>query len=121
VPGRSFSEGLVHGQSTIQEAINFAYLVGWKRIVLTGVDLYDRRYFWLPPDETRSIDRVRGAAAADTHVQARMGLVETLASWREWLGRQGVELEVMNRRSLLAGALPVYDVPAAGDEMRTEV
>lgn len=120
-PGRSFAEGLVHGQSTIQEAINVAYLVGWKRIVLAGVDLYDRRYFWLPPDETRDIDRERGATAADTHVQATMGLVDTLASWREWLRREGVELQVLNRRSLLAGALPVYDGPAAGDEMTMEV
>jgi len=107
-PTRSFAAGLVHGQSTIQEAVNFAFLVGWRRIVLAGVDLYDRRYFWLAPDETRSIDRRRGATAADPHVQATMGLVETLASWRAWLAREGVELEVLNPRSLLAGRLPVY-------------
>jgi hypothetical protein len=107
-PSRSFSEGLVHGQSTIQESVNFAYLLGWKRIVLTGVDLYDRRYFWLPRDETRSVDELRGGSAADPHVQATMGLVETLGEWREWLARQGVELEVYNPRSLLAPTLAVY-------------
>jgi len=107
-PSRSFAEGLTHGQSTIQETINAAFLLGWKRIVLAGVDLYDRRYFWLEPDETRELDRLRGATAADEHVQATMGLVETLASWREWLHGQGVALEVLNPRSLLARALPVY-------------
>lgn len=111
-PSRSFTEGLTHGQSTLQEAINFAYLLGWKRIVLAGVDLYDRRYFWLPPDETRSLDRLRGATAADEHVQATMGLVERLASWRDWLNDEGVALEVLNPRSLLAGAVPVYDSAA---------
>lgn len=107
-PSGSFREGLVHGQSTIQECINFAYLLGWKRVVLTGVDLYDRRYFWLPQDETRSIDERRGANAAEPHVQAGMGIVGTLTDWRFWLWRAGVELEVYNSRSLLAEALPVY-------------
>lgn len=113
-PSPSFGRGLVHGQSTIQECINFAYLLGWKRIVLTGVDLYDRRYFWLPEDKTRSIDERRGATAAEPHVQAAMGLVETLVEWRDWLEAHGVELEVHDPRSLLAGALPVY----AGTELR---
>jgi hypothetical protein len=108
-PSRSFREGLVHGQSTIQECINFAYLLGWKRIVLVGVDLYDRRYFWLPPDQTRSVDERRDATADDPHVQGTMGLVETLGEWREWLHDETVELDVHNPRSLLAGTLPVYE------------
>lgn len=107
-PSGSFAEGLVHGQSTIQESVNAAYLLGWRRIVLAGVDLYDRRYFWLPRGETRSIDRLRGARADDTHVQATMGLVQTLGAWGDWLRGEGVALEVLNPRSLLAGVLPVY-------------
>jgi hypothetical protein len=107
-PSRSFAEGLVHGSSTLQEAINFSYLLGWKRIVLAGVDLYDRRYFWLPMGETRSVDERRDATAVDPHVQAATGLIATLGAWREWLLAEGVELEVYNPRSLLAGTLPVY-------------
>lgn len=113
LPSGSFREGLVHGQSTIQECINFAYLLGWKRIVLTGVDLYDRRYFWLQQGETRSVDERRGANAEEPHIQAAMGLVATLADWRAWLHRAGVELEVHNARSLLAAALPIYSNQAA--------
>jgi hypothetical protein len=108
-PSRSFSEGLVHGQSTIQESINFAYLLGWKRIVLAGVDLYDRRYFWLDDGETRSIDALRGATSSEPHVQAAMGLVATLGEWRGWLEAEGASLEVYNPASLLAGPLVVYD------------
>jgi hypothetical protein len=107
-PSRAFAEGLTHGQSTIQEAINAAFLLGWRRIVLAGVDLYDRRYFWLPPHQTRELDRKRGATVADEHVQATMGLVRTLGAWREWLAGEGVELDVLNPRSLLADVLPVY-------------
>jgi hypothetical protein len=108
LPSPAFSRGLVHGQSTLQECVNFGFLAGWRRIVLAGVDLYDRRYFWLPPDETRSVDARRGATAVDPHTQATAGLVETLATWRRWLERAGVELSVLNPRSLLAAELPVH-------------
>jgi hypothetical protein len=109
LPSRSFADGLVHGQSTLLEAVNFAYLLGWKRIVLVGVDLYDRRYFWLPTGATRSVDERREATAADPHFQAGTGLVETLGAWRASLRAEGVELEVYNPRSLLAAAVPLYD------------
>jgi hypothetical protein len=108
-PSRSFADGLVHGQSTLLEAVNFAYLLGWRHIVLAGVDLYDRRYFWLPGGVTRSVDERRNATAAEPHFQAATGLVETLAGWRQLFRAEGVELEVYNPRSLLAEALPVYE------------
>jgi hypothetical protein len=108
LPSRSFRGGLVHGHSTLQESINFAYLLGWKRVVLAGVDLYDRRYFWLPLDETRSIDRRRGATMSDSHARAASGMIEALGEWARWLEREGVELTVLNPRSLLADVLPVF-------------
>jgi hypothetical protein len=108
LPSRSFREGLVHGYSTLQECINVAYLLGWTRVVLAGVDLYDRRYFWLAREETRSVDERRGATATDVHARAASGMVDTLGRWREWLEREGVELSVLNPRSLLTEALPVF-------------
>ena len=36
--------------------------------------------------------------------------VEALADWRMWLAEEGVELSVLNPRSLLAGALPVHEL-----------
>lgn len=111
LPSRRFADGLVHGHSTLQECINLAYLAGWKRIVLAGVDLYDRRYFWLDRDATRSVDVRRQAAAGDPHARATSGMVETMRVWGEWLEKEGVELLVHNRRSLLAGPLPVYAPP----------
>jgi|SRR5581483_5047725 len=113
-PSRSFAEGLIHGQSTIQESINAAYLLGWSRIVLAGVDLYDRRYFWLPEGETRSMDARRGATATQEHIQATMGLVDKLGRWRDWLAAEGRQLLVLNPKSLLASKLPVYDLVEDG-------
>lgn len=106
-PTRSFRAGLVHGHSTLQECVNAAYLIGWKNIILAGVDLYDRRYFWLGSGETRTVDVRRGARAEDPHARAQSGLVTTLGRWRQWLECEGVELSVLNPKSLLASVLPV--------------
>jgi hypothetical protein len=107
-PSENLDDGLVHGHSTLQECINFAYLLGWREIVLVGVDLYDRRYFWLDPGETRSVDERRGASAADRHTQAASGLVDTLDRWARWLAERDVRLTVYNPRSLLAGTVRVH-------------
>jgi hypothetical protein len=107
-PARAFAEGLTHAHSALSEVVNLAFLAGWRRIVLAGVDLYDRNYFWLPPGETRSVDLRRSADAADPHVQAATGLIDHLAAWNKAFEGEGARIEVLNPRSLLARALPVH-------------
>ena len=104
----SLGQGLAHRHATLEECVNFAYLLGWNRIVLVGVDLYDRRYFWLGPDETRETDRRRGASASDAHRTATTGLIEQMGDWGLRMQTSNVALEVYNPRSLLADVLPVY-------------
>jgi hypothetical protein len=106
----SFAAGLAHGTSTLTDTVNAAVLLGWKEIVLVGVDLYDRRYFWAP-SETRSVDRMRGASASDLHTQASSGFVERVGSWRRDLEARGVSMSVHNPKSLLASVLPVFSWP----------
>lgn len=109
--GRSFADGLSHPHSTLEECVNFAALLGWREIVLVGVDLYDRRYFWLAPDETRGSDRSRGASHREAHSRAASGMIENLGRWGRELQARGTTLSVYNPRSLLADALPVYPRP----------
>lgn len=106
-PSPSFSKGLVHGPAALVDCVNFAYILGWKRIVLVGVDLYDRRYFWLDSDETRNIDQRRRASHQDRHNTAN-AIIPFMAQWRELFSNEGVELYVYNPRSLLAQELPIY-------------
>jgi hypothetical protein len=103
-PTRSLTDGLAHAHGTLAECVNFAYLLGWRRIVLAGVDLYDRRYFWLPPDQPVAGD----TCTAAEHRTARSGLIDLLGRWRGDFLREGVELFVYNPRSLLAESLPVW-------------
>jgi hypothetical protein len=118
-PTSSFHQGLRHEGGTLSDAVNAAFCLGWNRIVLVGVDLYDSRYFWLKPDETYGVDEagrlvpaavnLRGHRPHETHNTARNGVVDIMGRWREWLEREhGVSLTVYNPRSLLAGVMPVY-------------
>jgi len=118
LPSEAFAEGLCHANGTLSDVVNAAYLFGWRHIVLVGVDLYDSRYFWGPPDATLVFDdrgrmvpserAIRGHAWNERHNTAANGVVELMRTWREWLAVRGVQLSVHDRRSLLANVLPLY-------------
>lgn len=120
LPTTSIRDGLRHQAGTLSDAVNCAFCLGWRHIVLAGVDLYDSRYFWLPPDQTTTVDRANATVIGspvnllggnrydERHYTTRNGVVELMVEWHEFFARQGVRLSVYNPQSLLAGALPVY-------------
>lgn len=122
-PTRTFREGVRHAPGTLSDAVNLAYLTGWKEIVLAGVDLYDSRYFFLRPDETLTQDTASGTVVAgetnafrgqrydEPHNTFRGGVVEQMAQWHDALAADGVHVSVLNPRSLLTSVMPVYDLP----------
>jgi len=105
-PTRSFREGVTHGWNSAISATNLALLLGFRRIVLVGVDMYDQGYFWLEEGETRA-NVPEGMGAADPFPTAGE-VVDLFRCWRSLLEPTGVELEVYNPRSRLAQALPVF-------------
>jgi hypothetical protein len=115
LPSESLERGLTHAQGTLAECVNFAALLGWKTIVLAGVDLYDRRYFWLPRDQPREMIG-RPNSVEGIHSTAVNGIVELMREWRAYYQPRGVELLVYNPRSLLAAVLPVW--PPAREGMK---
>lgn len=112
LPSESFDRGLTHAQGTVAECINFAALLGWKKIVLAGIDLYDRRYFWLQKDQPREMND----SVDVVHSTAINGVVELMREWKAFYDARGIELYVYNPRSLLADVMPVW--PAAREGMR---
>lgn len=114
--GRKLS-AITHGASTITDCINIAFLLGFKEIVLCGVDLYDRRYFWhVPGTPFIPLHGVTDAQVGeyggkgDTGAPHRTGerLLGQMAAWRAELEAAGVILSVQNPKSLLAEVLPVH-------------
>lgn len=120
-PTRSFADGIRHTAGTLCDVVNVAACMGWKHIVLAGVDLYDSRYFWLPKDATVGVDERglmqpvevsgRGQRFDQPHNTVRNGMVVLMEQWRAHLQREhGIEMSVLNPRSLLAEVMPVYRV-----------
>ena len=119
-PNRDFRGRLVHRQGTLCSAISFAVQMGYKEIVLAGVDLDGRGYFWSPPGRSVnwSVDTGEiiydcndelGGRVEDRHNTANNGIVETISDWAAFLNVEyGVKLFTYNPRSLLCEALPVY-------------
>ena len=111
LPSNNLDKGVIHTGGTLTDAVSFGYAMGYGSIVLVGVDLYDRRYFWLGEDETRPEDLARDAAHTDVHNTARP-VVDLMRQWTEFLKERGVSLTVYNPQSLLAEVMDVY--PARG-------
>lgn len=105
-PSESFRHGLVHGFNSSISTTNFAMLVGWKRIVLTGVDLYDTEHFWVPWGQT--VAGEKPGRTPDMRFPAADRIVEYFRAWRPLLEARGIDLQVHNPRSLLAGVLDVF-------------
>lgn len=107
LPPRDLDRGIIHAGGSISDAVSWGYGMGYKSIVLVGVDLYDRRYFWLQKDENRVEDTQRGASHRDVHNTAPV-IVDLLRRWTAFFKEQGVSLTVYNPRSLLAKVMDVY-------------
>jgi len=105
---RSFADGVVHGFGSIVGVVNIAYLLGWKHIVLVGIDLYDHRYFFMQPDKTRDVEK-SGLTYASAFTQGRQ-IVDQIGMWRDLLQAEGVHVYAYNPRSLLTDRLPVFDL-----------
>ncbi len=120
LPHRNMREGLAHRMTGLCSAVSLAVALGYEEIVLTGVDLYDSRYFWLKPDKTlgwsESEQRLvpadlnlRGADAHGTHNTVHNGIIQVMGEWHRFLReRYGVALSVHNPASLLTATVPVF-------------
>lgn len=108
---------VTHGASSITDCINIGFILGFKRIVLCGVDLYDRRYFWhmpgakfipLPGITDAEVGEYGGRGEITARHRTSDRLVGQISEWSEELKARGVTLSVQNPKSLLASVLPVY-------------
>jgi hypothetical protein len=123
MPSPRWRAGLQREPGTLATVVNAAVLLGWREIVLVGVDLYDNRYFWGPADATMHFDASgifadaqprndRNLAWNEPHNTVRGGIVDVLGRWRGVLEPRGIHLAVYNPRSLLTRVLPLYPRPA---------
>lgn len=75
---------IFHKGATLFDVVNISYILGYKEIVLVGIDLYDRRYFWLERNETDKCDLKRGKTYSDNHATTD-NVLSGLAFWSKYL------------------------------------
>ena len=109
LPSENIRWGVVHGPNSIVSAVNMAYLLGWKRIVLVGVDLNNKRYFWLEGDAIRPEEK--SEINVNDPFESGAQIRDIFALWAPYMRERGVELLVYNPQSLLAGTIPVFQTP----------
>ncbi len=105
-PSERFADGAVHGGGSVVSAANIALMLGWKRIVFVGIDLYDHRYFYMPPDQTRAVEK-KGVDHTMSFINSNH-IVEHFGAWNALLRDRGIRLYAYNPRSMLTKHLPVF-------------
>jgi hypothetical protein len=103
-------DNIPHSGATLFDCINIGYVMGYKKIVLLGVDLRNSDYFYLGENETRPWDLSINHRKSEPHKTAETTLTN-IKRWGPYLELKGVTLLVQNRNSLLAGTLPVFSMP----------
>ncbi len=107
MPSERFEDGVVHGIGSVVGAVNIALLLGWRRIVLVGVDLHNHRYFFVPEDQTRAVEKP-GVTHFSPYTNGDL-IVQQLGDWNDKLQPRSVQLYAYNPKSLLVRRLPVFD------------
>ena len=119
IPIKKMPLKLIHNNGTLCDAVSFGYNFGWKKLVLVGVDLYDTRYFWLNKDKTLFTDYStgnrkessfsdRGQRYNEFHSTFSSGVMEIFQDWYKTFKKDGSEIYIYNKKSLLKDILPIY-------------
>ncbi|MBT3405554.1 hypothetical protein HN419_00115 [Candidatus Woesearchaeota archaeon] len=118
--GENFNS-VSHKFTTLEESINIAYLMGYKKIILAGIDLYDSRYFWLKKDESfppwtpnysdspqiENGTLIKGESCKEEHQTANVA-IKIILEWLPTFKKKGVKMYVLNPKSLLNKVLDIW-------------
>ena len=121
--GKDFNS-ISHVASTVSDCINLGVLMGYKEIILCGVDLNNRLYFWQTHENKHmemvtlqkskmsdySIDTNIIEQGRQTPHRSAQRLIKFVEKTRKTLERENVTLSVQNPDSLLSRAIPIYKI-----------
>lgn len=96
-----FEKGCCHWKMTLTNAIHIAKYMRYDRIIFSGVDLYDSRYFWLPKNERRYTVKMKSKQVDDMHATAKNAVY--------LVQRVKMKAFVENPKSMLSQVLKVWD------------
>lgn len=120
-PKGNISRGLIHQIGTLSDAICFGFYMGYKEIILVGVDLYNNEYFYTNEGKTTKIDEVlgvevnadfnhRGLKVNENHNTVNNGIINLIDEWGIYFKKNDIKLSVYNPKSLLNKVLPTFKI-----------
>jgi hypothetical protein len=92
---------------SLSMAITFVIKLGWKNIILAGVDLVDNRYFYLKNNQTPQWNNKRKIKVNDPHSMKKR-TIEYINDFSKWSKSRDIKLHVLNKKNILADILPIY-------------
>jgi hypothetical protein len=108
-PPESMESGFVHYGGTLSDALCFSYQMNYKEIILCGVDLNDRRYFFLEKNQTRDLDTLRNSSVTQPH-NTKIPIISLIKEWLPCFTSKGKMLYNLNPDSELKNDLPLYKI-----------
>jgi len=102
-------KNIPHCSATLMDCIHIGFLLGYRNIVLAGVDLYNSDYFYLNENEVRQHDQKIGHEKKDIHKTAPH-VINGLSEWLPLLTANNIHISILNPNSLLNGILPVFNL-----------
>lgn len=108
-PPESMETGFVHYGGTLSDALCFGYQMDYKEIILCGVDLNDRRYFFLEKNQTRDLDIIRNSSVTQPH-NTKIPITSLIKEWLPCFMSKGKLLYNLNPNSELKNDLPLYKI-----------
>lgn len=103
---KSFLNGYCGSLSIV---ITFAIKLGWKNIILAGVDLVDNRYFYLKKNQTPQWNSKRKIKVNDPHSMKKR-TIEYVNDLSKWSKSRGIKLYSLNKKNILADILPIFNL-----------
>lgn len=123
---------LIHYSGSLSYIVAMGYMMGYKEIVLLGVDLNDSRYYFQDQganEGSKKYAKIHESTMKDMNRMATGSIHDTvnikrtinygclpidgyLYSFNKIMRKKGVKLSIGNKKSRLSEGLPVYEFPS---------
>ena len=99
---------LLHKASVLTSALDFAFQMGWEKIVLVGFDL-DKSYFWLEKNKTSLI---QANNKSSYHSSVANGIIEILSDFQNACNDSKIDLFRDEKSISLLEFIDIFKYPA---------
>lgn len=104
---KKFNEGIVHSFNSLISVINIAFIMGWKKIILVGIDMDTHKYFYHKSNKVRDVEK-KGITPTSSYTNRDKTLL-LISLWNKRFQKKGISLFIYNKNSYLKKTLPLFN------------